>query len=615
MLDAKTTSIDFKTKIPDLVGPDKKFSSRTYLAAFTLFFVGVLVSLHYLAGNTIDRVYERPEDITGQLQEFELPKLAAKKAGVQRIAYLSNSHGTTGGNVADHIRNILTRIDPGKYEVVNMASAGMYSSEMLLRTASSGKYDIDTFLYATNYVTFADRMTFQHQAVRVRHFFRDGVPFNAPLGFWLRNYDLPLYLDDAAGTIFPAFKKRPRNRQLWEPAVANWLKQFMGEESRIRFLQVDYRQAWRFPGGFPGNLFNWRLLEGKRDRQIADFADAVHLAKRDGAKVAVFNVPVDFTKYYLTQNEEDLNVFKLALKRASGEANLFQDYQGQFPAEFTTYDALHPNFYGARLHAFDMVTRLNDKGLLARRYETKQILSAFEDLGNEALESYIHELARIRGDLKGAAAPAWNWASLDITTPVFSLRWLNNIASGYESDPEKVQQIYSLLLQTHYLNIAPFTEQALNSAKGLGGEFLDAFSYERNLARKMNDLFLKNLKEVAYEWHDLKEMPVANGEKHSPPSESYQALRNCGSIRIVAASGKTAPEQHYFIDGDLVAVEATDRAGRTLRRTDVLGDKSFLLLEANVDSNRWFLPYGSICNKNGYATESAPARREAGVTN
>src|SRR5206468_2176326 len=186
---------------------------------------------------------------------------------------------------------------------------GMYASEMLLRTAASSKYQIDTFVYAPNYVTFADRMTFQQQAVRVRHFFRDGMPFNAPLGFWLRNYDLPLFLDDAAGTLFPAFKRRAENRRLWEPAVAGWLKQLMGKDSRIRFLEVDYRQTWRFPGGFPGDLFNWRLVEGKRARQIADFADTVHLAKRDGAKVAIFDVPVDFAKYYVVPNMDDVNAF------------------------------------------------------------------------------------------------------------------------------------------------------------------------------------------------------------------------------------------------------------------------------------------------------------------
>jgi len=64
-------------------------------------------------------------------------------------------------------------------------------------------------------------------------------------------------------------------------------------------------------------------------------------------------------------NMDDVSAFKLALQHASEDADLFQDYQGLFPAEFTTYDALHPNLYGARLHAFDMVNRLNETGLLA----------------------------------------------------------------------------------------------------------------------------------------------------------------------------------------------------------------------------------------------------------
>jgi hypothetical protein len=332
--------------------------------------------------------------------------------------------------------------------------------------------------------------------------------------------------------------------------------------------------------------------------------------------VAIFDVPVDFAKYYVVPNMDDVNAFKLALRHASAEADLFQDYQGQFPAEFTTYDALHPNLYGARLHAFDMISRMNEGGLLARKYDAGQILAAFKDLGAEALESYGQQLAHVRSELKTTVAPSWNWASLDITAPLYSLRWLNNLATNYESNPEKVALIYSLFLQLRYLDVAPATKNALNSAKSLGDGFFQAFSYEGNLARNMNDVFVKNVREVVRERHNLQEIPAIVAASRPSTVKSYEVLRKCGPIRLTAANGTTSESgQNYFIGEERVALESPDREGRMLRRTDVFGDGSFLLLEANAGTGRWFLPYKFICPSNGYGVESLPGKSENGLTN
>ena len=73
---------------------------------------------------------------TGQLDwaqdRFNSPRLQSikpKDEGVERVAYISNSHGMTGGRISRHLQRLLDQVFPGSYEVIDLTSGGMFTPE------------------------------------------------------------------------------------------------------------------------------------------------------------------------------------------------------------------------------------------------------------------------------------------------------------------------------------------------------------------------------------------------------------------------------------------------------------------------------------------------------
>ena len=72
-------------------------------------------------------------------------------------------------------------------------------------------------------------------------------------------------------------------------------------------------------------------------------------------------------------------------------ARSYHDWQDDFPKEFSTYDALHPTWFGARLHALALALELNRQGLLWQRFPETEIVRRFQ--GTDAAVSVEYRTA------------------------------------------------------------------------------------------------------------------------------------------------------------------------------------------------------------------------------
>jgi len=200
-----------------------------------------------------------------------------KPEGLRRIAYISNSHGATGGRVAGHMQRLLDRAAPKRFEVLDLASPGIFAPDFLQRMARALDFDLDSVVIASAYISFSDRMGLSRQASSALSFFNAGVAERLDTGFWLRNYDLGLYLNTLAARYLPLLRFRPDLYGYWKEAATDLLQRLTGSRNAL-FLNIDSQQSWRFPDGFDRNLFQWRLYSSGRDGHLGDMQDLVGLA-------------------------------------------------------------------------------------------------------------------------------------------------------------------------------------------------------------------------------------------------------------------------------------------------------------------------------------------------
>jgi len=326
----------------------------------------------------------------GQDDEF----LIAKPPGVTRILYLSNSHAFTGGHVPKHLQSFLDGIAPGQFEVINLAEPGIFAPEMLQRGLRALDYDVDVAILGLNYINFSDRMRLNLQAHSTRSFFNNGIFHRLPAGFWARNYDLGLYNAVFTEKISKLYRNRNALRNTWEVPLANMLKNLCGDSRQVFFLEMEQSERWRFPDGYDNNLFQWNLYAAGRDNHLKEIEHLIESYNENQIPIIAANLPIDFEKSLYESTEEDLALYREQLKNLSHELNDYADYQENFPARFSTYDALHPTWHGARLHAFDFLLRLHAKGYIPQTSE-QDLLEVFSTSDTAVSQDYQIQLTSI----------------------------------------------------------------------------------------------------------------------------------------------------------------------------------------------------------------------------
>ena len=286
----------------------------------------------------------------------QLPR--ASKNTNYRVLYLSNSHAFTGGNVYLHLQELLNELFPGEYEVINMSAPGMFAPEFLQRFLSVSESDIDTVILPVAYISFSDLMKLKNQALTSHSFFKPDVFPKLPITFWLRHYDIDLYLNKLLERHVSLYKYRNDLRDYWEKPLVNILSIYLGNRP-YRFLEVDEFQSWKFPDGFDNKLFDWNLYSLKRKNHLNDLENLVSEIKRHQINLLPSNLPIDFEKDPHPVNTHDYRIFRTEISNLFHSFPHYIDYQDIFPKEFTTYDALHPTWHGARLHALHFLLQLN----------------------------------------------------------------------------------------------------------------------------------------------------------------------------------------------------------------------------------------------------------------
>jgi len=362
--------------------------------------------------------------LTGAVSDLELQYNAGaatapippKPAGVRRLIYLSNSHALTGGRVSSHLQKLLDALEPTRWQVMDVSAPGIFAPEMLERGVLGLSFEPDLYVVAPGYISFGDKMRLSLQSLSARSFFNPGVVEHIPLDFWWRNYDLGLYLDALAGRYLRLIRYRNRLRQSWQVPLRDELSTLTGDPV-VLSLGRSQRQSWRFPDGYDRNLFQWRLYAGDRDGHLQDMADLLSLLAEKGVPVFGSNLPLDTAKSVYSADSEDLRAYRREMAGLFVDIADYTDQAEYFPVAFSTYDAIHPTWFGARLHALDLALRMFDRGWLPEVQRREAILELALDADVPLGPSYrraavgkgsgdVHPNAFLRYDLTDSTAVA-----------------------------------------------------------------------------------------------------------------------------------------------------------------------------------------------------------------
>lgn len=504
-----------------------------------------------------------------------------KPDGLTRIAYLSNSHAVTGGRVPHHMQQLLDEVAPGRFEIVDMASAGIFAPDFLLRMARASDFDLDAVVVSSAYISFSDRMGLARQSPTARSFFNAGVAGRLGAGFWWRNFDIGLYLDMLASRWLPLLRYRADLYALWSAPLKHFLADATGS-SGAQFLDIQLQQRWRFPDGYDPSLFQWRLYSAGRDGHLGDMRALVALAGRQEIPLLALNMPVHWDKGRYPHDADDVVLFRREMSEVYQSASSYVDYQQDFPVAFTSYDALHPTWIGARLHALDALIRLQAMDALPG-VAVDGLVDAFVQGGRRQNDDYMQAVTEVDGPLPTDRQRGF--VRYDLMDAGNAKRLLQRSVSYPLASPQQHEYLRNLALRVRY-----WSESAFPLPTSWRGTPL-ARAYQQALENATQRLgwFTENL--VRLQSPRLQEFVLpAPGEgrvvgssertvQAVSPTEDGGVQMETASISVVThdVGGGTTVERMLSADGRVFSVLVTNRDARIgYRRVDVLGDGSFL---------------------------------------
>ncbi|RKZ39354.1 MAG: hypothetical protein DRQ49_11750 [Gammaproteobacteria bacterium] len=507
-----------------------------------------------------------------------------KAKNTKRFLYVSNSHARTGGFVATHLQKLLDKVAPNQFEILDVADAGIFAPDMLQRVLASFDYDLDGIIVAVAYISFSDRMKLSLQAHSVRSFFKSEIFSKLSLGFWLRNYDIGLY----ANTLVPRFSKlyryRSQVRNTWEKPLSNLLKSLTSPKY-ISFLEVDENQRWKFPDGYDNNLFQWQLYAAGRNSHLDDLKDIIAASRDAGLPILGFNLPVHWEKSLYQANLDDIEEYRTSLQNIFSGVLEYVDYQDIFPKEFTTYDALHPTWHGARLHALDIAFRLKKQGFFPEEISNEVLLTAFTESEPAISEEYRSLLDNHYPPLK-----RWGFRRYDISEPQNALHLLRRLATVPPGHSLEQELIYELSLRLRYWLEMPFSYQEKPDSLFVK-EWYQAVHEEMAKAKIRASYFQDKLKQFqsqrlsAFEIPSFSDANLIMENTHIQIGPSLFVNKS-----LYRLSNETFVEQLTTIEGKPISflVDIPENKSPFVR-VDILGDGSFLLLQSDYRQlPHWF---------------------------
>ncbi|MFT5113824.1 MAG: hypothetical protein ACI8P9_003156 [Parasphingorhabdus sp.] len=551
-------------------------NSRRHLAAIIVVLM-VIIGLELTLGKSHDS--QRTENIASKSDNWAIADYRAgngqllvppKPHGLKRIAYISNSHAKTGGMVARHLADLLKAIAPGEFEVLDMAEPGIFAPDMLQRSLRGLDYDLDLVVLGLSYITFSDRMNLALQAHTARAFFNRGIFERLPTGFWMRNWDIGLYTNALFARLSALYRNRNELRNTWEQPLAAQLKGLTGIAAPVLFLEVDSNQRWRFPQGYDNNLFQWHLYASGRDGHLKDLRVLTETLHQANMPLVAFNIPIDFGKSTHPFDPADYLLYREQVAEAMADSKDFVDLETYFPVEFSTYDALHPTWQGARLHALDIVIRMAWQGQL--HIESPQwLLQKYLASDPPVSEAYRKALS---GSLSARDSRSFRRFELGEPDNARSLlQRLNGLVLGSQKEQRFLK---ALSLRTRFWLEKEFF---VSTSTPTHGEFAAvwnaAVKKEVNGARQRIEYFLNRLNEV--QSRRLTNFPVPETNQATFLGDRleegtidlvWSTFREADGRQVILA--KTAADQE-------VAWLITPHAGKPgYQRIDLFGDGSFL---------------------------------------
>lgn len=514
------------------------------------------------------------------------PKTTAK-----RIVYMSNSHAFTGGRVSRHLQHLLDAVCPHAVEIVDLSNAGMFAPEFLQRFVFALSFKPDGVILAPSYISFSDRMGLARQASTARSMFKPDVFRRLPLGFWRRNYDLRTYATSFVAQYWKTYRYRNTLRNVWEQPALSLLNR-LDYQGRIPFLEADEYQLWRFPDGFDRNLFQWRLYASGRQGHMADLEALVRLANRHRIPVYGFNLPVHWEKSVYPHDPKDVALYRRQLARLFKTAYLYHDYEDSFPKTFTTYDAMHPTWHGARLHALDIALRLLAQHQLDCHATSEQVFAQFGNSDQAVSAPYRQAFSHI------ASTPWRGFLRYDFSEPENVPKLLSRfLSTGVMSAAER-RMLQRMIVRLRYWFDMPFVVPENPGIRrqdlwrqAVREEIRRARARLRYFAGQLTRLQQVRLKQFPIPRIDFQQDLYRKGfykERHQEfPLREYMGPGNTTVVTISTPDGK--PFLYKVLAGRNHGVNLLYGRGRGYERIDLLGDGSFLL--ARPLKNSVLVPY------------------------
>jgi hypothetical protein len=500
-----------------------------------------------------------------------------KKIGQKRIIYISNSHAATGGKVTRHLQHLLDVLQPNNFEIIDLSEPGIFAPDILQRTLFALNYQPDLIIFSVAYISFSDRMKLSLQSKSAHAFFKNGIFTKLSLGFWIRNYDLGTYADTFIKSKVNLYRYRNNIRDLWEEPAVKFLQKIT-DNRQILFLITDEKQTWRFPEGYDKNLFQWNLYSSGRKNHLVDMQEAIKKVKETNVPLIGLNLPIDWTKSVYKFDEEDYLEYRKHLKFIFGNDGSYHDYEEWFPKDFSTYDALHPTWYGAKLHSLDLVFLLLKNKYLERTVASQIIMDTFDNLEPALSEDYINSF----NELLDSQQRTLGFQRFDIFDPENVADLMFRLRSSVIGSPKEQELLYLLSRSLRYWIESDFK---LNSAISLYNtvDLVDTINDEIDKAYIRATYFRKRLVEIQNKRLDINPLiDVTNAKKVFVGEQE--------------ANGIILKTYSYFIDEQTSVYEITDKKERTIafdviknnvfvyRRIDILGDGSFILLEKKQEN-------------------------------
>lgn len=559
----------------------RDFRSNRLRLLSILFFPFLIIMLEMTLGRSIEKQKEAEliasadnwgiAEYHSSFRERDIPE---KPHEVKRLIYISNSHAKTGGHVAKHLQHLLDLLSPGRFEVIDLAEPGIFAPDMLQRTLKCLDFKPDLIILGVSYISFSDRMKLSLQSHGTRSFFKKGIFSRLPIGFWIRNYDIGIYCDTFITHFSSLYRNRNRLRDLWEKPSSQWLKQISSDRRTIVFLEIDENKSWRFPEGYDNNLFQWNLYASGRRGHLCDIRDLTRELEYAEIPLLALNMPVDFGKSLYAYDKADYQRYRRELKDLFEESSLeYVDYEGFFPKSFTTYDALHPTWHGARLHALDISLRLKKHGFLPASIKPEAIVRTFSESEPAISQAYQDALDGNYPRLKGRS-----FRRFDLSEPENARILMSRLAGLPPGSKAEIEYLYSLSLRIRYWQESFFSIHDCGSFEETTNRLWQhAFHEEVNKARNRMDLFKKKL--AAFQSERLKMFPLPRIKNQVPVSQRHMKINK----RVLVINDYQIPESFSTVasmDGDVFAYIIENKDGRyRYNRVDILGDHSFLLLQ------------------------------------